>query len=798
MPINIDFEGEFVTKRINDRLIVTFFSTWIRRLLGEPHIPSEYKANYRSRQFRTVAQLLLMASIATYSAIFFGLFFSIEESNNQLLILWSVVLSIIGLYELVIWWLYSIKDKQKEVSSFMVYLLAFNIGLAGIAYALLVNHLFNIFSDHHRIFLLSIVAAFISSGGWMFASLPLVGLAWVVSLGGGLALGLATFGESFWLLSILTAAYCVFLYFVILMFSRQYVAGLIAETEIEKQHHTVSLLLNDFEEKANDWLWETDKNNHLRHLSQKLIDACQTPSDNLTSIPYIYIIESLLDLTEETALNQFNLLKTTFEKYVDFSDIAVPVIVEGETRWWAFSAKALYDKEKKHNGWRGVTNDITSAVLREKEMVKQANTDTLTNIGNRHFFNQQLTLLCSMSKDRSAASCALMLLDLDNFKFINDAFGHAAGDSLLVEVSKRLKENIPDNAILSRLGGDEFAVIIPNTATTEIMSQLSSQLKSVISQPWHYGDNQIEIHVSIGIAFTSDTINSIKSFLRASDLALYAAKEAGRDSIRFFKLEMEEAANRKGKMLSEMKQSIANNEFVLHYQPQFDLRSGKLTGFEALVRWQHPTQGMISPADFIPIAEESGLIVPLGSWVLEQACLEAAKWPKKLSVAVNVSIIQIERTDLLEEIKSVLARSQLPTDQLEIEITESVLMTEQSPAFDFLIGLKDAGIRIALDDFGTGFSSLSYLQNLPLDKIKIDQSFINLSDMDNKACAIIRSIAQLANALNLNTIAEGIEREGQCELLSDLGVNSGQGYLYSRPMPAENILSFIKSKNEQS
>ncbi len=785
-----------MTKHINNGRIVTFFSKWTRRLLGESHIPSEYQTAYRSRQFRTIAQLLPMASVATYCANLLGVFFTWSQGNHLFLIVWSAALCFIATYELVLWWRYTVRDKQKEVSSFMVYVLAFNIGLAGILYALLVNHLFNIFSDYHRIFLLSIVAAFISSGGWLFASLPLVGLIWIATMGGGLIFGLISFGESFWLLALLTAAYCTFLYLVILIFSRQYVAGLMAETEIAKQHQTVSLLLNDFEEKASDWLWEVDKKDHLRHLSQKLIEATENNTEALLSVPYIYIIESLLDTKESSALSQFNRLTNAFRSYSDFSDITLPVIVKGETRWWSFSAKTLRDQNNKHNGWRGVTSDVSSAIIREKEMITQANTDTLTNIGNRYFFNQKLAQLCSESKSNKDRSCALMLLDLDNFKFINDAFGHAAGDSLLIEVSKRLKENIPSEAILARLGGDEFAVIIPHSATTEKMTRLSTQLKSIISQPWYYGDNQIEIHVSIGIAFTNNTINSIKSFLRASDLALYAAKEAGRDAIRFFKLEMEEAANRKSKILSEMRQSIANNEFILHYQPQFNLQTGKLIGFEALVRWQHPIQGMISPADFIPIAEESGLIVPLGAWVLEQACLEAAKWPSDLSVAVNVSIIQIERTDLLAEIKEVLARTQLPISQLEIEITESVLMTEQSPAFDFLIGLKEAGIRIALDDFGTGFSSLSYLQNLPLDKIKIDQSFINLSDMDSKTCAIIRSITQLASALKLNTIAEGIEREGQCELLFDLGVNSGQGYLYSQPMPAENALAFIKTKAE--
>ncbi|MBD5772489.1 putative bifunctional diguanylate cyclase/phosphodiesterase [Marinomonas colpomeniae] len=568
-----------------------------------------------------------------------------------------------------------------------------------------------------------------------------------------------------------------------------------AETKIENQHQTVSLLLNDFEEKASDWLWETNKKGHLRHLSQKLIEATDTDADRLLTLTYIDIIESLLATNETNSATQFKKMTRALTTNSDVSSIVIPVNLGHETRWWSFSAKILLDKDKKFNGLRGVTSDITSVVLREREMIKQANTDTLTKIGNRHFFNEQLLLLCSESVNHHSP-CALMLLDLDNFKMINDAFGHAAGDGLLVEASKRLKENTPQGAILARLGGDEFAIIVPNASGQSIMRALSEKIKYTISEPWHYGENQIEIRTSIGIAFTNQNIGSIETLLRASDLALYAAKEAGRDAICFFDPAMEETANHKSQVLSEMRKSISDNEFVLHYQPQLDLITGKLIGFEALVRWQHPKRGLITPIHFISIAEESGLIIPLGIWVLEQACFEAKKWPSDLYVAVNVSYIQIERTDFLAEVKSVLHNTQLPPHRLEIEITESVLMTDQTPAFQFLMGLKEMGVKIALDDFGTGFSSLSYLQNLPLDKIKIDQSFINLSDTDDKTCAIIRSITQLADALELETIAEGIEREGQYKLLSDLGVKSGQGYLYARPMQVDDLPFFIESKRK--
>ena len=757
-------------------------------------IPNEHADSYRYHQFCTIARLLPLVSLATFFAAFCGLYFAWNPGNNELLVIWTSVLAIIASSELMVWWVYIARPSAHHVTKFMVYMLAFSIGLAGIFYAIITIHLFSLFSDHERIFLFAIVSAFLSSGGWLFASIPLVGLVWTISMSAGLIFGLIyLFGDTYFLLAVLAAVYCAFLCSAIIIFSRQYLKALISETEIENQHQTVSLLLHDFEEKATDWLWETNKKGHLRHLSQKLIEAAQSDAENLLAFPYIDIIENLLAKDEKHSLDQLHLLSKALASNSSFSDIVVPVNINGVTRWWSFSAKKLMDKTHQFNGWRGVASDITNSVLREREMIKQANTDTLTGIGNRLFFNDQLAALFPKADDIDA-SCALLLLDLDNFKLINDSFGHAAGDELLIEASKRLRDNTPDNAILARLGGDEFAMIVPHPALYAEIAILSSQLQHAISQPWHYGENLIEIHASIGIAFTSQAITRIDSLLRASDLALYAAKEAGRDAVRFFDPAMEEAANHKGQILGEMRQSIFNNEFVLHYQPQLDLSTEKLIGFEALVRWKHPKRGMIPPLDFIPIAEESGLILPLGSWVLEQACLEATKWPANTYVAVNVSAIQIERSDFLSEVKAVLQRTQLPPERLEIEITESVLMTDQTPAFNFLMGLKEIGVKIALDDFGTGFSSLSYLQNLPLDKIKIDQSFINLSDTDDKACAIIRTITQLAQALQLETIAEGIERNGQYQLLSGLGVNSGQGYLYARPMPADDIVAFIEGK----
>lgn len=322
---------------------------------------------------------------------------------------------------------------------------------------------------------------------------------------------------------------------------------------------------------------------------------------------------------------------------------------------------------------------------------------------------------------------------------------------------------------------------------------LGEKMQKAIAAPWLYEGNHIEIRASIGVAIPNKHIDSAEELMKASDLALYAAKAAGRDSLRFFTPAMGESAHNKQNLLSDMRKAIQNNEFFVNYQPQISLKTGLTTGLEALVRWQHPVRGLISPLEFISIAEESGLIIPLGSWVLHQACKDAITWPQNLRVAVNISAVQIEQSDLISTIKNTLDRTGLAHERLELELTESTLVGDSDHALVFLHTVRAMSVRVALDDFGTGFSSLSYLRAFPLDKLKIDQSFVSLldKDTDDKAIAIVETIVRLAQALNLETTAEGVETAAQQAALSHLGATCGQGYRYAKPMSAMDISAFI-------
>ena len=428
-------------------------------------------------------------------------------------------------------------------------------------------------------------------------------------------------------------------------------------------------------------------------------------------------------------------------------------------------------------------------------MTRLANVDSLTGIPNRHQFNNHLA---SHFADQSngAKPGTLMLLDLDDFKTINDSLGHAVGDELLVEVATRLRSVIRKDEMIARLGGDEFVIFVPEELSRHQVEKYLERLRASLSNPWNLANNQIEVRASVGVGFAPSNAQSAERLLRVCDMALYASKEAGRNTHRFFDPSMDARIKDKLSLLSDLRAGLDNADLLMHYQPQVDMTTGSIVGFEALVRWQHPIRGMIPPDHFIPLAEESGFIVPLGTWIMNQVCEEAMQLPSHLSIAVNVSGRQFTDSNILQIVQDALRRSGLPSHRLVVEVTESSLMADTETTQGILRGLRQMGVRVALDDFGTGYSFLSYLRMFPLDKIKIDRSFVSSlgqSD-DSESAAIAIAIVQLAEALRLETIAEGIENIGQAELLRSIGCTHGQGYLYAKPLPLEQAIKLASTR----
>jgi diguanylate cyclase (GGDEF)-like protein len=428
---------------------------------------------------------------------------------------------------------------------------------------------------------------------------------------------------------------------------------------------------------------------------------------------------------------------------------------------------------------------VGKIVEREQRITQLAFNDVLTGLPNRTMFHQQLEQSFRASEG-SGSLFALHCLDLDQFKVINDTLGHPAGDALLVEAAQRLRQAARGHFV-GRLGGDEFVVLQSVGADRAAIDRLAREILGAIAQPLNIDGNELVPSTSIGIAIAPDDGSDGGTLLRNADLALYRAKEAGRGTYDFFEESLNERAQERRQLESDLRLALERGEFELHYQPLFDLEHNRICSFEALIRWNHPKRGLVSPVDFIPIAEDTGLIVPIGAWVIREACAQAARWPDQIRIAVNVSPVQFHRGALHETILRALATTGLAPDRLEVEITESIFLEGSETTLRLLHALRTLGVRVALDDFGTGYSSLSYLQSFPFDKLKIDRSFIhNLLTRDG-ATAIVHAITELANALGIETTAEGVEETAQLMELRAHGCSSVQGFLFAEPMTAADV-----------
>jgi diguanylate cyclase (GGDEF)-like protein len=421
--------------------------------------------------------------------------------------------------------------------------------------------------------------------------------------------------------------------------------------------------------------------------------------------------------------------------------------------------------------------------LANRRVMELAQTDILTGLPNRAFFLEQLQEVDAHERERRR-TFSILMLDLDRFKNVNDSLGHAAGDALLRQVAHRLKSTLRDTDVLARLGGDEFAIIQAECDDQRSGSiDLAMRIAKLIAEPFLLPGNRVEVGTSIGIAMAPEHGSDREQLLKKADLALYRSKSAGRNCYTLYDEAMSAELEARNTLESDLRDAIARCQFEVHYQPFYDVQTGRRQGLEALVRWRHPVRGLIPPDQFIPLAEETGLIVPLGEWVVGRACDDATSWPSEVKVAVNLSPVQFKQDELFDVIQSALRNSGLAPERLEIEITESVLLERAAENHAFMEKLKGIGISLALDDFGTGYSSLSCLTAFPFDKIKIDKSFIGNLTKRHQSSAIISSIVTLARGLDISVTAEGVETREQFDRLNALGVNFAQGYLLGRPVP---------------
>lgn len=452
---------------------------------------------------------------------------------------------------------------------------------------------------------------------------------------------------------------------------------------------------------------------------------------------------------------------------------------------------------KGKQAYMSVGTDITERKCIEEKLHYMAYHDKLTGLPNRYMLNDYLQKSLARCK-RSEQKLAVLFLDLDRFKFINDIKGHNAGDDMLKQVTDRLVGAVREDDIVSRLGGDEFIIVLEDIEQSQV-KETAKRILETFTYPFLIQNEEFFISTSIGISMFPDDGANSETLIKNADIAMYLAKKRGKNNYQFFIQEPEAILERRIKLEKGLRRAIENNEFILYYQPQYELTTGKIKGLEALLRWNHPELGFVPPSEFIPIAEEVGMIVNIGKWVIETACQQNKKWREEgtiLRVAVNVSPLQFEGCSFHRMLKQILDEIELPPEFLEIEITEGI-MQNLDVSSDVINELKRIGVKISLDDFGTGYSSLNVLNRLPIDYLKIDKSFVNEISSNSSTASLVKTIISIGENFKFDLIAEGIETEEQAEFLKQNGCCLGQGYLYSPPLPAEKAEALIREKTNK-
>jgi diguanylate cyclase (GGDEF)-like protein len=569
--------------------------------------------------------------------------------------------------------------------------------------------------------------------------------------------------------------------------------GASAQQESRPQSARAEALIQEFESSEKGWFWETTREGMLSYISDSVASAVGREPADLLERPFTDLIST--EIADGSATSE-RTLGFYLSSHVAFQDLIVRAKTKNEI-WWSISGRPVHDEVGRFFGFRGFASDLTKMRQSEVELDRLARQDSLTGLANREVLRRALDDAL-MSAARRKHRCSIFLLDLDRFKAVNDTLGHPAGDTLLRLVSLRLRDEVGQLGQVGRLGGDEFEVVLPDISSKPELSQLAQAIIDSLSRPYTINGTVVAIGASVGIVTSDYDDRTSDDLMRDADLALYAAKAAGKGCFRFFAAQMHEAARERQLMESDLRVALEKGQLWVAYQPSVDASSEEVTGFEALIRWDHPNQGPVSPALFIPLAEEIGLINEIGEWVLRTACAEAAKWPQQVSIAVNLSPVQFKSHALPTLVRTVLSETGVAASRLELEITEGVLLSNDEHVHDMIDKLKQIGVKLALDDFGTGYSSLSYLQRVPFDKIKVDQSFVRgASDPASRNAALIRAMVGLASDLDMQTTAEGVETLDELLLIRNLGCSLVQGYFFGKPMPADEARA-LASKGSAS
>jgi diguanylate cyclase (GGDEF)-like protein/PAS domain S-box-containing protein len=624
-----------------------------------------------------------------------------------------------------------------------------------------------------------LMTGMICAGGFALSTVAPAAHVYVGILTLGSVLGLLQTDNTFvGALVALIVAYSLIVIQSVSGYSRLFAERFVAEARLKDRGEIIELLLNDFEENASDWLFETGPDFAITSHSPRFAVAAGLAGQSLVGRR----IADLLAPEGREALAQ------RLAAAEPFRDMEVRVETPDGPRWWSLTAKPVLADDGRPGSWRGVGSDISDRRLAGDKVAWMARTDLLTGLPNRtHFRDLAAAKLDQARADGSGF--AIGFLDLDHFKSINDTLGHPVGDALLTAVSHDLSQLAGPDVVFGRVGGDEFGLIVTRFADRQAVFALADAVIAAVSRSRVIDGARLTVGTSVGLVFgTTETIDDL---IRNADLALYRAKDQGRGKSMVFDDAMHREAEERRRLQEDLRTALDDGELRLVYQPIVDLDHGGVIAFEALMRWQHPERGLLSPGLFIPIAEESGLIDAIGGWALRQACRDAVDWPRHLGVAVNLSPAQFGQAGVLAHVTHALAESHLAPCRLELEITEALFMARHGNNERFLNDLHALGVRLALDDFGTGFSSLGYLTRFPIQKLKIDRSFVHGRADDDGRRAVVEAIVGIAHSLGLVTTAEGVETAEDLAWVTALGCSQAQGYHVAEPMAATAIPAFL-------
>jgi len=561
------------------------------------------------------------------------------------------------------------------------------------------------------------------------------------------------------------------------------------EAERRQVQSRADELLSEYEESGKGWFWETDRQGRVTYVSPRI--AMLLGGKPLAINGRAFTSMFLLDADAKESERTLNFHLSTRSS---FNDLEVRAATnEEEERWWSISGRPVMDNFNNFMGFRGSGSDLTEAKLSQRHVTQLARFDSLTKLANRFQMSEWLEKILSSPRVERRA-CSMFLLDLDRFKQVNDTMGHPVGDALLKQVAERLRLTVKKAGSVGRLGGDEFQIILPGDHPREDLSHLAERVIEHLSQPYSIEGQRVIIGASIGVVQCPQHGTTSEELIRNADLALYAAKDGGRGRHHFYAQDLHSDAEERHQLEQDLRDAITHGGLELYYQPQVATMTEKIAGFEALLRWNHPVQGFISPEKFVSIAEDTGLIAPIGEWALRTACTAMAKWPDSVRVAVNVSPIQFADPGFPAIVTSAIANAGIDPARLELELTESVFVNDSSSTDAMFKALKGLGVRLALDDFGTGYSSLGYLKRAPFDKIKIDQSFVRGATVTgSRNGALIASIVSLAEALGMETTAEGVETLDELDLIRALGCSHIQGYIYEKPISQTEVFHRLET-----